>query len=1285
MCCIELRGPSDFRGAEVSYVSRMIVFCILFLVVLVLPTYAQKPELVVETGHTDAVNSISFSPDGRFMASASDDDTVKVWEVAGGRELRTLKGHTDRVWSVSFSRDGRMLVSAGDDGTAKLWDPQTGRLLWTINVPDGNSVFFSLDGRTLVSGSADGTVRLWSSATGGLLKTMSNPRGKMQGVVLTTDGKELVSDNGTIWDLTSGRVLPSLYRNTSDAELISGISPDGHTLVAGGEDGVIKLWDLATGRLLRTLVGHKGPISSVAFSPNGQVLATANLRADGAMFKECCSEVKLWDPATGRLLQTFRGGESDDIKYIVFSPDGRIVASGNYAGTFRLWEATTGHELGKGGFAGAPGTFSHDGRLLASAGDHGKITIWDLANLQAMQTLGRHTLAVDRIALNLHGDMIALDPDDGKIRLWDLSTGRESQELTNNSGDLYFSLTFSSDGRSLVSQGSDEASFSWDITTGHEMQARPGKPDLANNELGLQSRNCDIGLGPNGPVHSADGRVFAWGDVDCKIRLWDGSTGRELSPLSGYARGLASFALSPDGKTVVATTIDDAIWMWDVKSGKPIGMTSLKPPPDPKNPWDSSIVRIISLFIAFSPDSKTVAFAWPGNVIALWDVANAHEVIQLQSDKTSSAYTVAFSPDGHMLASGNSDHTIKLWEIPSGRELRVLKGDGPPQEVKFSPDGRFIISRLDNGAVDFWEVASGRHLAGLYSFDHNEWAVIDPAGRFDASPGGMKLMHWAVGNQMISLGQLKERYYDPGLLAKVLGFNKEPARNVNAFTDVKLFPEITYDPPAVGSNSLQVHLKNQGGGIGKVQVFVNGKESLSDARPPGMDPQAAEATLTADLSNSHFKPGEENEIEVVSWNREGYLSSERVIAKWTPQGRRNASPPELYALVAGISDYSSPNLQLEFAANDAQSFAKALQLGAGRLFGPEHVHVTLLSTANAAPDRQPNKANIQKAFEAARQSKPSDVFVVYLAGHGVAIQDIYAYPTSEARTLDLADPAIREKTAITSEELANWIKAIPALHQVMILDTCAAGAAEAKLAEKRDVPGDQIRAIDRLKDRTGFYVLMGSAANAVSYEASQYGQGLLTYSLLEGMRGAALRDEKFVDVSKLFEYAADKVPQLAMNVGGVQRPQIVEPWGGSSFDMGALETPDKQAIPLAIVKPLILRPLLLNLSEGTDNLQLVKALEEHLRASSYVSDRGVSIQPKTVFVDQDEFPGAIRPTGFYSIENGQVKIKVVLSRDGKKISENEVDGSAQNLADLIEKISATITKVALDLQDVSHQ
>src|SRR5262249_987758 len=159
--------------------------------------------------------------------------------------------------------------------------------------------------------------------------------------------------------------------------------------------------------------------------------------------------------------------------------------------------------------------------------------------------------------------------------------------------------------------------------------------------------------------------------------------------------------------------------------------------------------------------------------------------------------------------------------------------------------------------------------------------------------------------------------------------------------------------------------------------------------------------------------------------------------------------------------------------------------------------------------------------DAARKAKPGDLLVVYLAGHGTTLArgtDTYLYPTRDATALTpeaFADPAVLKATAVTSEELTEWVKAVPANKQVLILDTCAAAAAAAKLTEKRDVSGDQVRALDRLKDRTGFHVLMGCASDAVSYEATRFAQGLLTYSLLEGMKGAALRDGEFVDVSRL--------------------------------------------------------------------------------------------------------------------------------------------------------------------------
>jgi hypothetical protein len=536
-------------------------------------------------------------------------------------------------------------------------------------------------------------------------------------------------------------------------------------------------------------------------------------------------------------------------------------------------------------------------------------------------------------------------------------------------------------------------------------------------------------------------------------------------------------------------------------------------------------------------------------------------------------------------------------------------------------------------------------------------------------------LHWVVGNEPIALKQLKERYYDPGLLAKYMGFKKEPCRDVAAFKDVKLFPEVKLAAPTAEKATLGIALTNRGGGIGRVVVRVNGKELTADARGPNLKPDAAKAELQIDLTGDpRVVPGQPNTVEVMAFNSEGYLSSRGLEAVWEPPGTVKESPIELYAIVGGVSEYAEASLRLHFAAKDAADIAKAIETGATRLFGAGKVHLKLLATSNDPRAKPPTKTNFKSAFEEVRKkAKPGDVVIVYLAGHGTSLArgvDTYCYATQEARSLDsavLSDPAIRAAMTITSEELAEWTKEIPAQHQVLILDTCAAGAAANKLTEKRDISGDQIRALDRLKDRTGFHVLLGCVADRVSYEASKYEQGLLTYSLLQGMRGAALREGEFVDVSKLFQYSADEVPQLARDIGGIQAPMIIAP-RGTSFDVGQLKAEDKQSIPLATVKALVLRPLLLDPDVGDDSLGLLPLLRKELNEQSYAARSGPARSAAIVFVDADELPGAIRPAGTYTVMGNSVKVKVNLRRDGQTVHSFEVAGEKGNLQRLVERL-----------------
>ncbi len=1196
------------------------ILCALLVVVFAQTIVrAEKPELVLQTGHSSVVTAIALSSDGKRIASGSLDKTVILWDVESGKQLRSFNGHTEFITAVALSPDGLLLASGNTDDTIKLWQLNTGRELRTLAGHSNNvtAIAFHPDGSILVSASADKTLKLWS----------------------VKDGKE----------------LRTLTGHTETINAVS-FSNDGRVIASVSDDKTVKLWDATSGKELATLTGHTHKVHAVAFNPDRKTLAS------GSEDKT----IKLWDATSGKEIRSFTN-ETEEITKVAFDAEGKMLV-GMSSSAIKFWEIASGKEVGSvternmGAFSMA---FDSKTNLLAIGGVDSNIKLWDTQSNKKPSILRGYAYPAKFIAFSPDGRTLASSRLDG-VRIWDGENGSNMRVITPSFGASVRSIAFSPDSRWIVVGSSFQKEFA-------------EFPDSIKKQLGIEETVPTIKVyelqtgnlvrvikahedSINALAFSPDGKIIASGSVDKNIKLWDTETGTELRTLTGHVNKITSLAFRLDGKVLASGSDDKTIKVWETESGKELRSIA------------AHTHEVNS--IAFSPDGKTLA-SCSFLVAALWDAESGQPIREFKGH-SSMVTSVAFNRDGKQLATAGFDNLIKLWNVESGSVLQTLRGhSNTVTSVAFSPVDNLLASASFDAKIKLWNQTSGSEIASLVALGNKDWAVVAPEGRFDASPDGMKLMHWVVETDALELEQMKERYYEPNLFAKLMGFSRDPLRDVSAFTDVELPPGVAYEWLEKSDTKLQLNLTNRGGGIGRVQILVNGKEVIEDARPANFDSTVKHATFIADLAKAPLLAGKANQIRIVTWNKEGFLSSRGARLAMTSNDKMETAAPELYAIIGGISNYSSSALNLRFAAKDAEDFAKALEMGAKRLFGADKIHIKLLTSSSKEPASLPTKANFQKAFDVARRARPGDVFLVYMAGHGVSLQrgnDLYCYLTQEARSADpatYADAAVRMATTITSDELVEWIKQIPALKQIMILDTCAAGAAQAKLTEKRAVPGDQIRAIERLKDRTGFHVLMGSAADAVSYETNQFEQGLLTYALLQGLRGAALREGEYIDVSRLFQFAADQVPQLAQNIGGVQKPVIAAP-RGTSFDFGLLKKADREAIPLTLAKQMVLRPILLHSQLGYDNLDLMTLLRQRMITDSYATARGETNKAATIYIDAEELSGAIRPSGTYITKGGQVEVKMVLRKDDRIIKSYLVTGTKKQLPVLIERINKSM-------------
>jgi WD40 repeat protein len=1219
------------------------------------------------------VTSVAFSPDGRFVLTGSEDKTARLWDVATGQQIRIFAGHTKSVASVAFSRDGRFVLTGSLDDTAQLWELATGKQIRSFEGHTGvvTSVAFSPDGGFVLTGSWDDAARLWDATTGQQIRLFEGHTGWVTSVAFSPDGHSVLTGSSDktarLWDAATGKQIRSLEGHEGGVESVA-FSPDGRSVLTGSGDNTARLWDAATGEQIRSFAGHREYISSVAFSPDGRTVLTGS--AD--------KTARLWDATTGQQICSFIG-HTDEINSVAFSPDGRSVLTGSgflmgKDETARLWDVATGHQIRL--FEGHTGwvtsvAFSPDGRYVVTGSEDNTARLWDGDTGQQIRSFEGRTSVVGSVTFSPHGRFVRA----GLII-----------------ADAVLSVAFSPDGRSVLTGSRDNTARLWNPATGQQIRSFMGHTDVVNSV-----------------AFSSDGRYVLTGSWDKTARLWDAVTGQQIRSFVGHTSWVTSVAFSPDGRSVLTGSEDNTARLWDGDTGQQIrsfeGRTSVVGSvtffPHGRFVRAGLIIADAVLSVAFSPDGRFVLTGSRYKAARLWDATTGQQ-IRIFAGHTGEVGSVAFSRDGRFVLTGSDDNTARLWDATTAQQICSFEGHtSGVGSVAFSPNGQHVLTGSYDTTTRLWDATSGKQLATLLSFDKGGWAVTDPEGRYDSNdPDNTPGLAWVTdSNRVIELKQLKDNYYTPNLLASIMKGERLPA--VKGLDQVPAPPDVAITAPyQPESKRLSLSIEDKGGGVGQLVVSVNDRK-VAVLEHPVAEPTASKAgktEVTVDLSAATLKPGE-NTVKAYAFDAGNQIRSHEATATFTVAATSKGFgvragdamsadyKPQFYGIVVGTASFPGDHrMDLQYPARDAESMMTGLEIGASKLFGTENVHLRLLTTDAKEESGQPTKANIAAAFaDVMKKAKPTDVLLVYLSGHGVNLRtekDSYYYLTTDARSLEIENnPQLRQLSTVSAAELRQWLgaKNMP-LKEVLILDTCAAGAANeelSKLAEQRDVSPDQRRAIEFLKDATGTIILMGSAADKFSYEAPRYGQGLLTWALLNGMRGRSIEDGSRLNVTHWFQNASEDVPQLAQSIGRRQNPRIAAPTGMMGFPVALLNPADQAKIPLAAIKRQLLH-LSCHDDHDHDPLGLAAAVREQLREISHPSERGRGTDTPIVYIDGmiDGPADSLTPKIIYSVNGTMVSLTLRIDQADNTLKEEQLNLSSADKNALASTVAAKLVELA---------
>ncbi|KAK3827431.1 MAG: WD40-repeat-containing domain protein [Benniella sp.] len=631
--------------------------------------FGELPFLKLDTQRYTGTFSCAYSPDGESLAVAHYSGDIKVYSTSSWDHVRTLAGHKRAVNSIAYSPKGDQIISGSEDHTARLWDVESGACLYTLT---GHSkvvsdVSFAPFGDTVASASRDGSVRVWDVGTGKCRLTLADHTGDVWAVAYSPKGNMIASGDFflRLWDVQTGASL-RLLRGHMTIRAIT-FSPRGDR-IATCADKTSQIWDVETGTCCRVLTGHTDYVVRIAFSTQGDVIASASND----------KTIRTWDAETGTCRQVLTG-HSGFIHCVVFSPKEDRIASCDSENIVRLWDlGSEGTRQFANGHTKEVSSvkYSPRGDQVASCSHDMSIRLWDVKTGFCRRVLEGHSRFVTCIAYSPRGDLIVSGSDDGDVRLWDVDTGACRQIFRDHWMDKsVVAVAFSPQGDQIASGDTIGKVRIWDVG------ADKCRRTFSGETFDLTSI-----------VYSPDGNQIVSSGKGYTILIWDINSSVPRRILSVQSRWIASIVYSPQGNLLASAGHDSTVRLWDVVTGDCLYILI----------GHSKAVRAV----AYSPLGGQVASGGEDGLLKIWDDGTG-ECLHTLAGHTKRVTNVVYSPKGDQILSGSEDMTVRLWDVASGQCLAVVQDfNDSVRSIAWSKtlDANYFVTGCEDGSVRMWKV-----------------------------------------------------------------------------------------------------------------------------------------------------------------------------------------------------------------------------------------------------------------------------------------------------------------------------------------------------------------------------------------------------------------------------------------------------------------------------------------------------------------------------------------------------------------------------------------------------